>query len=336
VSPYPITFFENFCHNISMPENTYDTIIVGGACAGLAAATYAARRAMKTLVVTKDIGGQIATTPSVENYPGIDFITGPQLGQDMLNQAVKWGAEVVYDEITKIEKRAEKDFLITGDKGSYHGKSLILAYGKTPRSLGVPGEKEYAGKGVSYCVTCDAPLFRNRTVAVVGGGNSAMEGALILAKLCEKVYLVHRRNEFRGEAVLLDQINAEPKIEKVLSVTPEEILGNDRVVSGLVVKSVEDSSLRTLELTGVFVEIGFIVNTGLIKDLVEIDRLNQVITNKLMETSTPGIFAAGDLTDSPYKQAVISSGEGTAAALTAYSYVNDGKSAGVDWTAHPA
>ena len=313
---------------------TYDTIIIGGACAGLAAATYAARRAMKTLVITKDIGGQIATTPSVENYPGIDFVTGPDLGQHMYAQAVKWGAEVVFDEVNTLKKNAEKDFTITADQTTYQAKSIILAYGKTPRSLGIAGEKEYSGKGISYCVTCDAPLFKNKTVAVVGGGNSAMEGALILAKICEKVYLVHRRDEFRGEEVLLEQINSEPKIEKVLSVTPDEVLGTGRVVSTLRVKSVKDESTRDLTVHGIFVEIGFIVNTALIKDLVDIDRLNQVVTNKKMETSTPGVFAAGDITDSPYKQAVISAGEGAAAALTAYSYVNEGKPAGVDWTSH--
>lgn len=327
------------CHTSHMsqqtpPSSSHDLVIIGGACAGLAAATYAARRALSTLVITKDVGGQIATTPSVENYPAIDFITGPQLAQDMMIQAQKWGAEVQFDEVNKIEKHGEKDFLVTGDKGTYAAKAIILAYGKTPRSLGIPGEKEYAGKGVSYCVTCDAPLFKNRTVAVVGGGNSAMEGALILAQICEKVYLVHRRNEFRGEAVLLEQINNNPKIEQVLSVTPEEVKGTVRAVSTLVVKSVTDQSLQNLEVAGIFVEIGFIVNSALIKDLVELDRLNQVITNKKMETSTPGIFSAGDLTDSPYKQAVISAGEGAAAALTAYSYIHDGKAAGVDWSGH--
>ena len=312
---------------------SYDIVIIGGACAGLAAATYAGRRALKTLVVTKDIGGQIATTPSVENYPGIDFITGPGLSQDMLTQALKWGAELTYDEIGKIEKRGEKDFLVTGDKGSYQSKAIILAYGKTPRSLGVPGEKKYAGKGVSYCVTCDAPLYKRRDVVVVGGGSSAMEGALILAKLCNKVYLVHRRDEFRGEAVLLEQIKSEPKIELVLSSVSEEVLGDGTYATGLRVKSTKDGATRDLAVEGVFVEIGFIVNSALIKDLVELDRLNQVVTNKKMETSNSGVFAAGDLTDSPYKQAVISAGEGATAALTAYSYINDGAAAGVDWSA---
>lgn len=313
-------------------QSPYDVLIIGGACAGLAAATYGARRAMNVLVITKDIGGQIATTPSVENYPGIDFITGPGLSQDMLVQAQKWGAEVVYDEVTSIKKHGERDFEITGFQGTYKGKSLILAYGKTPRSLNIPGEREYSGRGVSYCVTCDAPLYRNRNVVVVGGGSSAMEGALILAKICTKVYLVHRRDEFRGEAILLEQINAEPKIELVLSHTPEEVLGDGEYVTALKVKSVKDSTTKDLTVDGVFVEIGFVVNSGLIKELVELDRMNQVITNKKMETSTPGVFAAGDLTDSPYKQAVISAGEGATAALTAYSYVNDGKPAGVDWS----
>lgn len=316
-------------------ETHYDTLIIGGACAGLAAGTYAGRRAMKTLIITKDVGGQISTTPSVENYPAIDFTTGPELAQDMLMQAMKWGAEVQYDEIIRIEKRGEQDFMVTGDKGSYYGKSLILAYGKTPRNLDVPGEKKYAGKGVSYCVTCDAPLFRNRTVVVVGGGSSALEGALILSKVAAKVYLVHRRDEFRGEEVLIAQMKAEPKIEPVLSSVTQEVLGDGTYVTGLRVENINDNTTQDLTVDGVFVEIGFIVNSALIKGLVELDRLNQVITNKKMETSTSGIFACGDLTDSPYKQAVISAGEGATAALTAYSYINDGRPAGVDWTAHP-
>ncbi len=317
------------------PTSSYDLVIIGGACAGLSAATYAARRAMKTLVITKDTGGQIATTPSVENYPGIDFITGPELAAAMQEQALKWGAEVTYDEITKIEKRGDQDFLVSGDKASYQGRALLLAYGKTPRNLDIPGEKQYAGYGVSYCVTCDAPLFKRKTVVVVGGGSSAMEGALILAKICEKVYLVHRREEFRGEAVLLDQINATPNIEKVLSSTPEEVLGDGKYANALRVKHVVDGTTRDLEVQGIFVEIGFIVNSALIKDLVELDRLNQVVTNNRQETSNTGVFAAGDLTDTPFKQAVISASEGAKAALTAYSYLNDGKPVGVDWTTHP-
>lgn len=313
--------------------NQFDVIIVGGACAGLAAATYAARRNLKTLVVTKDIGGQIATTPSVENYPSIDFISGPDLAQNMFTQALKWGATVEFDEVTAIAKRDERDFVVSGYTKQYHAKSLIMAYGKTPRSLEIPGEREYSGKGLSYCVTCDAPLYRGKTVAVVGGGNSAMEGALILAEICEKVFLVHRRDEFRGEEVLLERINTNPRIEKVLSVTPQAVKGNGNFVTHLSLNSVKDSSITELALQGIFVEIGFIVKTDLIKDFVELDRLNQVITNKKMETKTAGLYACGDLTDGPYKQAVISAGEGATAALSAYSYIHD-KPAGVDWSGH--
>ena len=312
----------------------YDVLIIGGASAGLSAATYAARRAMKTLVITKDIGGQISTTPTVENYPGIDFITGPALGAAMQAQALKWGAEIVFDEVTKIEKRAEHDFVVTTGKTTYYGKSVILAYGKTPRSLDVPGEQKYAGRGVSYCVTCDAPLFKKRDVAVVGGGSSALEGALILSELCKKVYLVHRRNEFRGEAVLLERINQTPNIEKVLSSKSVEVLGDGKYATGLRVANVTTDETRDLPLEGVFVEIGFIVNSELIKDIVTLDRLNQVITTPDQKTTTSGIFAAGDITDTPFKQAVISAGEGAKAALTAYSYVHDGKPAGVDWATH--
>jgi thioredoxin reductase len=159
-----------------------------------------------------------------------------------------------------------------------------------------------------------------------------MEGALILAKVCEKVYLIHRRNEFRGEDVLLQQIKAEPKIELVLNSVTEEVVGDGQFVTGIKIKNVESKEESVIDVHGIFVEIGFVVNTTLIKDFVEMDRMNQIITNKRMETNVPGVFAAGDITDSPYKQAVISAGEGATAALTAYSYINDGKPAGVDWS----
>ncbi len=152
----------------STDQPIYDAIIIGGACAGLAAGTYAGRRAMKTLILTKDIGGQIATTPDVYNYPGIDFIGGPDLGMAMMSQAMRWGAELAYDEVTAIEKRGEKDFRIISKLGSFLSRSVILAYGKTPRNLDIPGEYEYSGRGVSYCVTCDAPLYKNKSVVVVG------------------------------------------------------------------------------------------------------------------------------------------------------------------------
>lgn len=312
---------------------TYDTIIIGGACAGLAAGTYAARRAMKTLIISKDVGGQIATTPTVENYPGIDFISGPDLGFAMQAQALKWGSEFATDEVTEIRKQNEKDFIVRTYANEYHAQSIILAYGKTPRSLDVPGERQYAGRGVSYCVTCDAPLYKKRNVVVVGGGSSAMEGALILSKIATTVYLVHRRPEFRGEEILLQQITKTPNIELVTSSVSKEIIGDQTYATGLVVTNLIDSSERTLSVDGIFVEIGFIVNTKLVADLVKLDRLNQVITNGLQETSSAGIFAAGDLTDTAYKQAVISASEGAKAALSAYAYVN-GTAAGVDWGNH--
>lgn len=311
-------------------DQQYDLAIIGGACAGLAAATYAARRALKTVVLTKDIGGQIATTPTVENYPAIALITGPDLASQMYAQAMEWGAEVrVGTEVSEFTKNGERDFTVSlRDGTSISAKAILLAYGKTPRSLDVPGEWEYAGKGVSYCVTCDAPLFRKKVVAVVGGGNSAVEGALILARTSEKVYLVHRRDEFRAEQVLIDELKNTPNVELVLSTVSKEVQGNGSKVTHLVVTSPEGE--RAIEVDGIFVEIGFVVQTELVKGKVELDRLNQVITNKKMETSEPGIFAAGDITDSPFKQAVISAGEGAAAALTAYAYIT-GQQAGVDW-----
>jgi thioredoxin-disulfide reductase len=313
----------------------YDLIIVGGACAGLAAATYAGRRNLKTVVLTMNIGGQIATTPSVENYPGIDFITGPGLAEAMQMQALKWGAEIKFEEVTSLVKNGERDFTVTTNTANYKGKAVILAYGKTPRKLDVLGEDQYAGKGVSYCVTCDAPLFRKRTVAVVGGGNSAIEGALILAEASEKVYLVHRRNEFRAEAVLMEKIKNTPNIELVTNSVVAEIHGNEEVVTHITVADVADATkTRDITLHGVFVEVGFIVQTEFIRHMVTVDRMNQVVTNNLQETSTPGLYAAGDLTDTPYKQAVISASEGTKAALAAYTYIHGTPMIGVDWSSH--
>lgn len=315
-------------------EDTYDVVIIGGACAGLTAGLYASRRALKTVVITKDIGGQIATTPTVENYPGIGSIGGPELSLAMHEQALQWGAEIVFDEVASIQKRGEQDFLVHAANQDYQGRSIILAYGKTPRNLDIPGEKEYAGRGVSYCVTCDAPLFKGKNVVVVGGGNSAMEGALVLSQICHKVYLVHRRDGFRGEKVLLDRIEQTGNIEKVLSCVSKEIVGDGRKVTGLIVTKLDCDEERLLNTDAIFVEIGFTVNSALVENLVNLDNLKQIITNNRQETSESGIFAAGDLTDTPYKQAIISAGEGAKAALSAYSYLNQGKPIGVDWTGH--
>ncbi len=313
-------------------EDIYDVVIIGGASAGLTAAIYASRRAMKTLVLTKDIGGQLSTTPDVENYPGYEAISGWELSDKFKKQAEKFGAEVKFAEVTGVKPDGE-DFIVEAHDTQYKTRTVILAFGKTPRNLEVPGEKEFQGKGVSYCATCDIPLYRGKTVAIVGGGNSAIDAAVYGSKLAEKIYLVHRRDQFRAEQVLIDRMKASPNIEIVYNAVSKEIIG-DTSVKGLRIADIVTGDERTLEVGGVFVEIGYVVKADFIKGLVDFSPINEVITDKHMMTSVPGIFAAGDVTTSIYKQAVISAGEGCIAALAAFEYImkREGKKvAMVDW-----
>lgn len=308
----------------------YDVIIVGGAAAGLTAAIYTTRRALKTLILTQDIGGQAASTPDIENYPGYDHIDGMELMGKFKDQAEKYGAEIIYQEVKEVIKDGDIIKAKT-NTDEFQARSVILAFGLTHRHLGVPGEEEFGGKGVSYCATCDAPLFKQKDVAVVGGGNSALDAAILLSKLANKVYLVHRRDEFRGEQVLIDRVKETENIEIIYNSKVKEIQG-EMLVNKLVVTYIEnESKIREIDLQGVFVEIGFQVKGDLVKDLVDLDASNQILVNKNNETSATGIFAAGDVTDIAYKQIIISAGEGAKAALQAYKYLNAGKTTGVDW-----
>ncbi len=313
-------------------EDIYDVIIVGGASAGLTAAIYASRRAMKTLVLTKDIGGQLSTTPDVENYPGFETITGWDLSEKFKKQAEKFGAEVKFTEVTAVKQDGE-DFIVEAHETSYRTRTVILAFGKTPRNLEVPGEKEFQGKGVSYCATCDIPLYKGKTVVIVGGGNSAIDAAIYGSKISDKIYLVHRRDAFRAEQVLIDRMKAAPNIEIIYNSIAKEITG-DTVVRGLTITDINTGEDRKLEVGGVFVEIGYVVKAEFIKDLVEFSPVKEITTDDHMMTSVPGIFAAGDVTNSVYKQAVISAGEGCTAALAAFEYLikKEGRRvAMVDW-----
>lgn len=297
----------------------YDIVIVGGASAGLTAAIYAGRRAMKTLVLTKDIGGQLSMTPDVENYPGFNRIEGWTISNKFKEQAELFGAEIKFAEVTAVAK-AEDHFAVEANGTVYRARTVLLAFGKTPRNLDVPGEKEFQGKGVSYCATCDMPLFRGKTVAVIGGGNSALDAAIYGADLAKKLYLIHRRDQFRGEQILVERMKAKENIEVIYNAISKEVEG-DTVVRKLVINDTTTGQERELELDGIFVEIGYIVKADFVKGLVEFTPQNEIVTDKHQMTSVPGIFAAGDVTTSTYKQAVISAGEGCTAALAAYEYL---------------
>lgn len=316
----------------------YDTIIIGGGAAGLTAALYASRRAMKTLLISQDIGGQAATTNEIENYPGIDFITGPDLMNKFKAQAEKFGTKIVIAEVTGLKEGGQDEkgvpyYVVNTNTESFECWSVILAYGLTHRHLGVPGEQEFGGKGVSYCATCDAPLFKNRPVAVVGGGNSAVDAALLLAKISPKVYLIHRREDFRAEAVLVEQLN-QPQIELVLNSEVKEIKGDTRVRSVAVYDINDPTKIRELQAEGVFVEVGFVVNSKMIEGFIELDQRKQIKISPDAETSRAGIFAAGDIATISYKQIVVSAGWGATAALKCYEYLQKSRGfrgVNIDW-----
>ncbi len=312
----------------------YDVVIVGGGAAGLTAAIYTSRRALKTLIISKDIGGQAALTNEIENYPGVGLIDGFDLMNRFLEDAKKFGAEFKSGEVKEIKKKGEGDFLVKTTVGDFKTAAVILAFGLTPRDLGVPGEEEFKGKGVSSCATCDGPLYKGKVVAVVGGGNSALDAAEYLSRIAKKVYLIHRRDQFRGDEILVERVKSKDNIELVLNSKVKEIKGEERVKSIVVVDVNDESKEREIEVDGVFVEIGHVAKTKWLGDLVEYDERGQIKTNKNCETKTPGIFAAGDVTDIEYKQIIISGGEGAKAALQAYKYLQQTKGikgAGIDW-----
>lgn len=305
----------------------YDVIIIGAGPAGLSAAIYASRRALKALVLGIDIGGQIAKSSEIGNYPGFEKISGVELIMKFKAQALAYGAEIKIEQAKKITKE-KSAFIIETIREKYETKSIILAFGKQPKELDVPGEDQFKGRGVTYCATCDAPFFRNKTVVVVGGGNSALDAALLSSKYANKVYLIHRRDILTGEAILIDKVKSDPKIELLLNETIKEIVGEN------VVSSIKLDSGKEIKTDGVIVEVGYVINRSLVEGLVETDEKNQIIVDQLQQTSIKGIFAAGDLTTTPYKQVVISSGEGAKAALSCYNYIQmlEGKKGtAIDW-----
>lgn len=291
----------------------YDVIIIGGGPAGLTAAIYAGRRSLKSLILTRDIGGQAAKTFDIENYPGIVHSTGPDLARTMKSQAETFGTEIKYEEVKKIEKKAGS-FNIKTTSAKYESRTIIIASGKRPQELGVPGEEEFKGKGVTYCATCDAPFFRDKIVVVVGGGNSALDAALLCSKIAKKVYLVHR-STLSGEQIRIDKVTKDKNIIIILEDEIESISGEQ------VVKSIKLKSGKEIVTSGVIIEVGYTIDSSLFSGLVKMNEKKQIIIDSSQNTSVPGVFAAGDLTEAPYKQIVIAAGEGAKAALSAYDYI---------------
>lgn len=321
--------------NENKEKNIYDIVIVGGGIAGLTAAIYCGRKLLKTLVVTVDVGGQNLLTEDEENYPGYTGKSGPKLIQTVYEQAISFGAEFVFGRAVKLEKMEDGKFRVTLGSGEHYvGKAVILAYGKVPKKLGVPNEDKFIGRGISTCANCDAPLMRNKIVAVLGGGNSALEAAELLTKFATKVYLIHRRDSFRADEVTVEKVKKAKNVEMILNSTVSEIHGDEKF-EGVTVEDLNTKKKTKLKLDAMFLEIGYVLDTEWVKDFVERNKLGEIVTNKNCETKSEGIFAGGDLTDGPFKQTVTAAGEGAVAGLTAYNWLmkKEGKAAiKADWS----
>lgn len=303
-----------------MADRQYDVIIIGGASAGLSAAIYTSRQGLRTLIVTKDIGGQALLTDTIENYPGFKSGGGSELMNSFKSQAEKYGTTFAYEEVTELKYAEDSCFEIVTNRTSYETCALILAFGKTPRDLGVPGESEFKGKGVSYCAICDGPLYKDKTVAVIGSGNPALDATAMLEGIARKVYMVHRGQKPVGDSVLIDRLRSSEKVEFIGSSQVSELKGNGKVKK-VILDQGSGKGEKELDVDGVFVEMGYVTKTEFLKGLLELNGLGEIVVNKDCTTSMPGIFAAGDITDIPFKQAVISAGMGATAALSAYNYV---------------
>lgn len=303
-------------------DQIYDVIIVGAGAAGLTAAIYASRRTLKTLVICKDIGGQAATTSDIENYPGFERIDGLELMTKFKNQAELYGATFINDIVDQIKKEGDYFIVIQG-ADIYKSKTIILGFGLSERELEVPGEKEFKGRGVSYCATCDAPLYKNKTVAVVGGGNAALDAAELLSKIANQVYFIHRRDKFTGEQVLIDRVMQAKNVEIIWNSLITEIKGDKKINSIIYGSFPNGDDKKELKVDGLFVEIGNYAKTDWLKGLINTNEKGEIIINANCETNVPGIFAAGDITNTTFKQIVISAGEGAKAALQAYRYLQN-------------
>ena len=302
----------------------YDVAIIGGGPAGLTAGLYASRYGLNTVLIERGMyGGQIVNAGHVENYPGFpQGVSGMDLGQMFYEQSTRFGLSTITSEVTAF-KQTGKTFLISTNDDEIEAKAVVIASGSNYRKLGVPGEDNLTGRGVSYCATCDGFLFKNKDVAVIGGGDTAISDALELSQNCSKVYVVHRRHELRATQALQKVAFSIPNIQFVWDSVIWKIEGEDKV-SKLTVKSTKTGELSDLVVEGVFVAIGFIPNNSLFKGLVELDEAGNIVTDDLMRTKVPGLFAAGDIRRNSARQVATAVGDGATAGKTVFAYIKEG------------
>jgi len=300
-------------------DRRYDVIIIGAGPAGLTAALYAGRARVRTVLLERGApGGQLLNTDAIEDYPGFDHITGVELAQRMADQVIKFGVDLETTGVTAIRRQGNKKVVET-ENGNYTADFVILTAGGSPKKLGIPGEDEFQGRGVSQCAVCDGAFFKEQEVAVIGGGDAALEEGVFLTRYCKKVYIIHRREEFRAQAILVEAARANEKVELITNTVVTEVSGADSEVTGITLKDLKTGRTRPLPVTGVFVFIGFLPNTQFFDrhEHVEHDPLGFLITDTSMQTSIPGVYAAGDVRSQLTRQITTAVGDATTAAIDA-------------------
>ncbi|MCR6545513.1 thioredoxin-disulfide reductase [Dehalobacterium formicoaceticum] len=302
----------------------YDLIVIGGGPAGLTAGLYGARGGLKTLILEKAMpGGQAAMTEFIENYPGYpEGVQGPELMMSFMEQALRFGVDFKTEEVTKVNFSA-KEKLIETEQGKYESPAVIIATGSRPRFLEVQGEKDFTGRGVSYCATCDGAFFRDKKVLVAGGGDAALEEAMFLTKYAREVILVHRRDQLRAAKILQERARKYDKLHFLLDSVIEEIRGGTQGVEEVVIRNVKNDNVQTEAADGVFVFIGNLPNTAFLKDILDLTGEGYIKTKELLMTSIPGVFAAGDVRDKFLRQVSTAVGDGAEAAMAAERYISE-------------
>jgi len=306
-------------------QNHYDVIIIGSGPAGYTAGIYTSRANLSTLIISGTLpGGQLMTTSEVENYPGFpNGIFGPELMMNMRQQAERFGAVIVDDEVLKVDFK-KRPFTITTHAETYTGEATLLCTGASPRKLGIPAEQQFSGRGVSYCATCDGPFFKGENIVVVGGGDTAMEEATFLTKFGKSVRVVHRRNYLRASKILQQKALENPKIEFIWNNVVADIKGNNKI-STILVKDINTGKERAIETGGLFVAIGHEPNTAIFKGQLELDDKGYIVLTQHTKTSVEGVFAAGDVHDHRYRQAVTAAGFGCMAAIDVEKWLSERK-----------
>lgn len=318
----------------------YDLVIIGGSAAGAAAGVYAARRRLNFIIAAKDFGGEVATSGEIENYLGFPHTNGVELSQKFLEHVKANGVEPVLGCAIEEVKKMDDHFGVVVSTGCsptmaqdklaelkgagheiiFETKTVIITTGVRPRELNIPGEKEFRSKGLSYCTVCDGPLFPGKIVAVIGGGNSALESAIMMSSIAKQVYVVNKNPEFKGDAVLIEKVKSAPNVKVIFNAITQKILG-EKMVTGVEYLDGTSNKTETLAVEGVFVHIGMVPNSGFLKE-VKKNGFGEIIVNERGETNIPGLYAAGDVTNVPYKQISIAVGQGTIAALSVVDYLN--------------